>query len=660
VQVALGGYTLAVGDSAGSIIAPSSTSTQREAAGSGVGQAPVQGDSRALRRALARSGRHERRKPSEKLEVAVENASEVTDKVERAFDLVKEFASGNLGVETLGDEADALLGLLQRLSLSKRWEDTLRVARCLAVLLALIGRWIELLRSLRVALDAAKELGDPLGEAWALHELGTLNLAAGSHAEADRRLGEARQIRERHANSRELRVTNGNLQVLCQTLRRLAPQRPIERMLEKLARRPALALLVAVTLLVVGGAGGAVLADSGGREPPFHPAVVAFSFVPDTPHAGQSIAFSATAADAPDPASSYTWQWGDGDPASGRAQRHIYRKAGTYTVVLIARDTRGRTIGRIARPVVIERPTVEHGPNAYFSFQPRSPAVGRPVLFDASSSYDPSAPITAYEWSFGDGDGARGVTASHSFAQPGTYTVALTVTDTDGQRNTLAQTVTVSTGAGRQTAVVLRCPASHLAVGEVVIASGAITPARAGATVVVVYVSPSGRETTRTLTSEARGSYTTSFTPEEEGSWSARATQAEGGGYLASTSEPCTFSVAKGESTKPLKETTTTIECPSHSLLGAPVTVSGTITPVRAGVAVEVIYVSPSGKPIGQPATIGPEGAYTASFTPEEAGPWSVHSAQAESSGSHGSASRPCAFSVEKPQYVPVETQESQ
>jgi PKD repeat protein len=546
-RITLGGCTLEVGDPAGSTL--SLASIQADSMESRVALVSTQGDSRALRRALARREKRERRTPSEKLEAAVEDASEVTSKIEHAITLIKEVASGNLDAKSLSDEADALLGLLKRLSRAKRWEDVLRVARCLSALLALVGRWIELLRSLRIALNAARAFEDRLGEAWALHELGTLHLAAGRHADADRELGKAREIREQHHDSRGITATNNNLEVLCQTLRGLAHRRPIERMLDQLARRPVLALIAAATLLAVGGAAGAVLAHSSGREESSRLAAVAFSFVPSAPHVGQSIVFSATATDAQDPAASYTWQWGDGDPATEKVQRHEYQAVGKYKVVLTVRDARGRAIGKIARSVTIQRPTIEHGPNAYFSFQPHTPAVGKPVFFDASSSYDPRASIASYEWSFGDSQGTRGVTASHSFAKPRTYKVSLTITDTDGQHNTLTQMVAVTAGGKekQQTAVALRCPSSHSLLGGAVTVSGSITPARPGMTMQVIYVKPSGEEVIRTTKSEAQGSYKTSFTPEEAGSWSVQSTQAESSGYQGSTSETCDFSVERQE-----------------------------------------------------------------------------------------------------------------
>ncbi|MBE7163248.1 MAG: PKD domain-containing protein, partial [Williamsia herbipolensis] len=52
--------------------------------------------------------------------------------------------------------------------------------------------------------------------------------------------------------------------------------------------------------------------------------------------------------------------------------------------------------------------------------------------FDGSASSDPDGSVASYQWSFGDGTTATGATPAHSYAAPGTYQVALTVTDDRG------------------------------------------------------------------------------------------------------------------------------------------------------------------------------------------------------------------------------------
>lgn len=51
---------------------------------------------------------------------------------------------------------------------------------------------------------------------------------------------------------------------------------------------------------------------------------------------------------------------------------------------------------------------------------------------DASASTDPDGTIVSYSWDFGDGQTATGATASHLYGEAGSYTITLTVTDSDG------------------------------------------------------------------------------------------------------------------------------------------------------------------------------------------------------------------------------------
>lgn len=67
---------------------------------------------------------------------------------------------------------------------------------------------------------------------------------------------------------------------------------------------------------------------------------------------------------------------------------------------------------------------------------------------DGTSSSDDNG-ITAYSWSFGDGQTASGSAVSHNYAADGSYSIRLTVTDSANQTSTADQSVTVSApGAG--------------------------------------------------------------------------------------------------------------------------------------------------------------------------------------------------------------------
>jgi PKD repeat protein len=82
-------------------------------------------------------------------------------------------------------------------------------------------------------------------------------------------------------------------------------------------------------------------------------------------------------------------------------------------------------------------------PTASFS----SSANGLAAAFDGSASHDPDGTIAGYSWNFGDGVTATGATANHTFGAPGTYRVALTVTDSRGATATASRAISVaSTG----------------------------------------------------------------------------------------------------------------------------------------------------------------------------------------------------------------------
>ena len=62
-------------------------------------------------------------------------------------------------------------------------------------------------------------------------------------------------------------------------------------------------------------------------------------------------------------------------------------------------------------------------PTASFTASPLVGLAPLPVNFDASASFDTGGSISAYEWTFGDGATATGVTTSHTFTVDGTYAV---------------------------------------------------------------------------------------------------------------------------------------------------------------------------------------------------------------------------------------------
>ena len=87
-------------------------------------------------------------------------------------------------------------------------------------------------------------------------------------------------------------------------------------------------------------------------------------------------------------------------------------------------------------------------PKANFSLNTTSGTAPLTVSCNASASSDRDGSIVAYDWNFGDGTTGAGVTASHTYQNPGQFTVTLTVTDNSDLTDSTTHTVTVEPPSG--------------------------------------------------------------------------------------------------------------------------------------------------------------------------------------------------------------------
>jgi hypothetical protein len=273
--VRIGGYSLEVATPAGSFarFEPEQESENARALAAALEEEPQQ-------------------RPFAAIEEFEASAQEVTGRIEEAEGLLRTAAEGRLlDPANLTGEIDSLLGLLERLDKSGRFEEELALMRSLNGLLALSLRWLELVGSLRSLLASAEVLGHKAGQAWAHHELGSLHLCAGNAEQAERHLDQALRIEEQV----------GDLAGRCATRHNLdAARRQLAGALVRPPRR--LALLALVAALFVGlGAGGASLAyaiHGGGGGGSGDPTSVAFmveqDFEPDNPRASVIVSVSCT------------------------------------------------------------------------------------------------------------------------------------------------------------------------------------------------------------------------------------------------------------------------------------------------------------------------------------------------------------------------------
>jgi Tol biopolymer transport system component/chitodextrinase len=169
---------------------------------------------------------------------------------------------------------------------------------------------------------------------------------------------------------------------------------------------------------------------------------------PSSPEEGETVTFDASASSDPDGTiSSYSWNFG-GDTATGKTTTHSYSSSGTYTVTLTVTDNDGLTDTETktitVRPLGSE--TEDNEPPVADAGSDVTVESGETVPFSAAASSD-NVGIVSYEWDFGDGNTASGVTPNHTYGTVGNYTVTLTVRDAAGNSDTHTILIIVEEGA---------------------------------------------------------------------------------------------------------------------------------------------------------------------------------------------------------------------
>jgi hypothetical protein len=116
--------------------------------------------------------------------------------------------------ERVIEEADAILGVLQRSAQERRWARTLRLGRVVESSLAVRGHWGAWAETLELELEAARQLGDRAAEAWCLHQSGTRALCLEDTPTARADLTEALRLRESLGDREGAAITRHNLNLL--------------------------------------------------------------------------------------------------------------------------------------------------------------------------------------------------------------------------------------------------------------------------------------------------------------------------------------------------------------------------------------------------------------------------------------------------------------
>jgi PKD repeat protein len=135
------------------------------------------------------------------------------------------------------------------------------------------------------------------------------------------------------------------------------------------------------------------------------------------------------------PPLTYRWDFGDGSTGSGLMAEQTFEEPGTYSVEFMASNEAGED----SQTLTVDVAELEPASIVSINADPNPVDEEEPVSF--SSNVQGDSPVS-YEWSFGDGATGSGESPSHTYDEPGTYTVELAASNETGEDSrTLTMTV---------------------------------------------------------------------------------------------------------------------------------------------------------------------------------------------------------------------------
>jgi len=277
-------------------------------------------------------------------------------------------------------------------------------------------------------------------------------------------------------------------------------------------------------------------------------------------------------------------------------------------------------------PLISKEPLAPVPPVAYFSISSGPLFVNVDITFDPSDSIDPDGNIRGYYWDFGDGDTKHGVnkgdnnTVEHSYANTGSYTVSLTVTDDDGLNASIAKVLTVQK---MNTNIAITVVPSAATVGNNVTVSGYITPKTVGVSVTIycmfVWSSPGWKELV-TVPTDFYGNYIYAWPITQARYVLLKANWTGNEEFLGAESSVKSVTVEKV-----LSSITVDVE-PQNVTAGSNVTICGTINPIRenVNVSVQISRANETGIVLNATVKTDAGGSYAYVWKTSEAGTWEI------------------------------------
>ncbi|MEK7505035.1 MAG: PKD domain-containing protein [Patescibacteria group bacterium] len=161
---------------------------------------------------------------------------------------------------------------------------------------------------------------------------------------------------------------------------------------------------------------------------------------------GQTTSFQATASGGVG-SHQFSWEFGDGEIGTGPSFPHAYSTAGSYTVTMRVNDS-GNPPTQLTKTIQVN---VSAPQPEILQAVISSPSMG--AVFPANQSIAFVGGATGgsgsyiYHWDFGDGAISLQQNPAKAYAQAGTYTVELQVSDNANHQDTQSIQITISAGA---------------------------------------------------------------------------------------------------------------------------------------------------------------------------------------------------------------------
>ncbi len=134
----------------------------------------------------------------------------------------------------------------------------------------------------------------------------------------------------------------------------------------------------------------------------------------------------------------YTWYFGDGQTSNEQNPTHIYSTTGTYRVKLVVQNEIGVDSAFLDMPE-LNMPSIPVVSNFTYQHYNNNNFAPNKVIF---TNHSTGANIFA--WNFGDGTEDNDDDPTHVFQSPGTYTVKLKSTCTNGTSNEYQQQIYIA------------------------------------------------------------------------------------------------------------------------------------------------------------------------------------------------------------------------